>query len=176
MTWLPKVYMPAGSPSARKLNGANRGHLSFAAKTCKRLARKLFWTMGKYQQKMEFEQLLLGNFVDIGTDLFVMAATLSYADYMLTENPGDDTPQELADLFCREARKRIEANFQAVGHNHNRSYKKVAGLLMDGKLGWLANGSMNPIPPKYRDYEKNDYDHPAGRYIPAPEKPKKEKK
>ena len=176
MTWLPKVFMPAGSPSARKLNGANRSHLAFAAKTCKKLARNLFFTMAKFGPKMEYEQLILGNFVDIGTDLFVMAATLSYADHMLSENPADETPQELADLFCREARKRIEGNFKAVKSNHNRSYKKVAALLMDGKLGWLANGSMNPIPPKYRDYEKNDYDHPAGRFVAPPEKPKKEKK
>jgi hypothetical protein len=32
---------------------------------------------------------------------------------------------------------------------------------MDGNLGWLADGSTNPIPPQYRDWEKNDYDHPA---------------
>ncbi|MBK7903574.1 MAG: hypothetical protein IPJ97_12010 [Proteobacteria bacterium] len=32
---------------------------------------------------------------------------------------------------------------------------------MDGSLDWLADGSMNPIPPQYRDWEKNDYEHPA---------------
>ncbi len=45
--------------------------------------------------------------------------------------------------------------------NNNRSYRKVAGLLMDGKMDWLADGSTNPIPPQYRDWEKNDYEHPA---------------
>jgi len=35
-------------------------------------------------------------------------------------------------------------------------------LLMDGKLDWLAAGSINPIPPQYRDWEKNDYEHPVG--------------
>jgi hypothetical protein len=175
-TWLPKVFMPVGAPEVRKLNSANRGHLHFAAKTCKRLARNLFFTMGKYQAKMEYEQIILGNFVDIGTDLFVMAATLSYADSLLSKNPADQTPQELADLFCREARKRIEANFKAVKSNHNKSYKKVANLLMDGELSWLADGGMdNPIPPAYRDYAKNDYEHPCGRFVPPPEKPKKAK-
>ncbi len=175
MTWLPKVFLPGGggSLSARKLNGANRAHLAYAAKTCKRLARNLFMTMAKFGPKMEYEQIILGNFVDIGTDLFVMAATLSYADHLLCENPNDQTAQDLADLFCREARKRIEANFKAVKSNHNRSYKKVAALLMDGKLGWLANGGMNPIPPKYQDWEKNDYAHPAGRFVAPPDKPKK---
>jgi hypothetical protein len=32
---------------------------------------------------------------------------------------------------------------------------------MDGKLDWLAAGAINPIPPQYRDWEKNDYEHPA---------------
>ena len=27
---------------------------------------------------------------------------------------------------------------------------------MEGKLDWLAEGSINPIPPQYRDWEKND--------------------
>ena len=76
-------------------------------------------------------------------------------------NKADQSPQELADLFCREARRRIDGNFRAVKSNFNRSYGKVAGLLMDGKLDWLAEGSINPIPPQYRDWEKNDYEHPA---------------
>jgi hypothetical protein len=32
---------------------------------------------------------------------------------------------------------------------------------MEGKLDWLAAGAINPIPPQYRDWEKNDYEHPA---------------
>ena len=77
------------------------------------------------------------------------------------------------DLFCREARRRIEANFRAVKRNFNSSYGRVAGLLMEGKLAWLAEGSMNPIPPKYRDWEKNDYEHPtAAATTPRKEVPK----
>jgi hypothetical protein len=75
-------------------------------------------------------------------------------------NPADQTPQELADLYCRETRRRIEQNFRGVKSNFNRSYNKVADLLMEGKLGWLAEGAANPIPPKYRDWEKHDYEHP----------------
>jgi hypothetical protein len=152
---------PTRALEARHLNEVNRKHLAYAGKTSKLLARRLFATMAKYGPKLEKEQIILGNFVDIGVDLFVMASALSYADYLVAKNPADQSPQELADLFCRETRRRIEGNFRAVKSNYNRSYNKVAGLLMDGKLGWLAEGSMNPIPPKYRDWEKNDYEHPA---------------
>ena len=117
--------------------------------------------MARFGPKLEKEQVILGNFVDIGVGLFVMGSALSYADHLMARNPSDDSPQELADLFCREARKRIEDRFEAVRNNHNRVYNKVAGLFMDGRLGWLADGSTNPIPPAYRDWEKNDYAHPA---------------
>jgi hypothetical protein len=123
--------------------------------------------MAKYGPKLEKEQIILGNFVDIGVELFVMGSALSYADHLVALNPADQSPQELVDLYCRESRRRIEANFRAVKSNFNRSYNKVAGLLMEGKLDWLAEGSINPIPPQYRDWEKNDYDHPA-RATPEP--------
>jgi hypothetical protein len=146
---------------APHLDGRNRKHLAYAAKASKLLARRLFATMAKFGPKLEKEQIVLANFVDIGVDLFVMGATLSYADHLAALNPADSSPQELADLYCREARRRIEGNFRAVRSNFNRSYDKVAGLLMDGKLGWLAEGAIDPIPPQYRDWIKNDYEHPA---------------
>ena len=162
-TWLPKLFLPdtGGRLEARHLNERNRKHLAYAAKTSRLLARRLFATMAKHGPKLEKEQIILGNFVDIGVDLFVMASALSYADHLVATNPADQSPQELADLFCRETRRRIDGNFRAVKGNFNRSYGKVARLLMDGKLSWLAEGSMNPIPPQYRDWEKNDYEHPA---------------
>ena len=160
--WYPSTYLPAGTSfNISKLNGANQAHLSFVSKTCKKLARNIFHTMGKYQLKLEYEQVILGNYVDIGTDLFVMASTLAYAESMLKDNPEDQTPQDLADLFCAEARRRIAANFKmAKEGKHNKKYNKVANLLMDGKLEWLALDAMTDVPPKYRNYKDNDYEHP----------------
>ncbi|MCU0975466.1 MAG: acyl-CoA dehydrogenase family protein [Steroidobacteraceae bacterium] len=174
-TWLPKLFIPdtGGHLDAKHLNERNRKHLAYCAKTSKLLARRLFTTMAKYGPKLEREQIILGNFVDIGVDLFVMASALSYADHLTAANPADASPQELADLFCREAKRRIDGNFRAVKGNFNRSYNRVTGLLMDGKLGWLAEGAMNPIPPQYRDWEKNDYEHPRGAGAdkePAPQR------
>ena len=160
--WYPSTYMPAGASfNVSKLNSANQAHLAFVAKTCKKLARTIFHTMGKYQLALEYEQVILGNYVDIGTDLFVMAASLAYAEHLLKENPDDKTPQDLVDLFCCEAKRRIANNFAlAKQGKHNKKYTKVAGLLMDGKLRWLAKDAITDVPPKYRDYAKNDYDHP----------------
>ena len=117
--------------------------------------------MGQYQLKLEYEQVILGNFVDIGTDLFVMASSLAYAEHLLKEDPSNQTPQELVDLFCSEARRRIASNFaMSKQGKYNKKYTKVANLLMDGKLLWLAKDAFTDVPPKYRDYAKNDYEHP----------------
>lgn len=161
MKWYPSTYMPASTNfNVSNLNSANKSHLAYASKTCKKLARKIFHTMALYGPKLEVEQVILGNFVDIGTDLFVMSAALSYAESLLKANPSDQTPQELADLFCCEAKRRIEANFKVAKKNHNRKYNKVAKMLMEGQLQWLAKDAITEIPPKYRDFAKNDYEHP----------------
>ncbi|HPO13679.1 MAG TPA: acyl-CoA dehydrogenase family protein [Candidatus Hydrogenedentes bacterium] len=154
--WYPKTWMPPSiNFDVKHLSAANRDHLKFAAKTCKKLARSLFHTMGKWQAKLEFEQILLGNFVDVGTELFVMAATLSFTEQMIAANPGDQTPQELCDLYCANARAKIAASFRAVKCNHNKMYKKIAKNLMDGKYNWLATDVYMDLPPSYRDYAKN---------------------
>lgn len=154
--WYPRLWLPTFTNfDVKQLSAANRAHLKYCAKTCKKLARRIFHTMAKYGPKLEYEQLLLGNFVEIGTQLFVMTATLAHADYLMGKNPGDRSPDELADLFCCEARRKIEENFRQVKRNHNRKYNKVTDGLMEGRFDWLAVDVYDELPPKYRDYEKN---------------------
>lgn len=136
--WYPKLWLPSGQDfNVKHLSSVNRDHLSYIQKMCKKMARKLFHTMGKYQQKLETEQLILANFVEVGVDLFAMTATLANAERLVGENPSDQTPQELADLFCRNARQRIELNMKRVTDNHNARFDAVAKSLMDGKYDWL---------------------------------------
>jgi hypothetical protein len=113
-------------------------HLQFVDRTCRKLARSLVHTMGKYREKLEYEQLILANFVEIGVDLFAMSASLAYAEYLVGQNPGDQSPQELADLYCANARDRIAANFRAVKRNHNHQFSAVTNALMEGNYGWLS--------------------------------------
>jgi len=159
MSWYPKQWLPAGvQPNVKHLNGANQAHLQFIAKRSKRLARTMFHTMVKYQQKLEREQMILANFVDIGTDLFAMAATLSYADALMGSGGDKESLQDLVDLFCTDARKRIDENFKAVGSNHNHKYTKIAKHLMAGKYEWFCDGVYDDVPPGYRKYMNQSID------------------
>lgn len=159
-SWYPTLYFPSFIDfNVKHLNSTNQQHLRYIARTTKRLARRIFHTMARYGKNLEREQLILGNFVDIGVDLFVMGATLANAEHLLAKNPADQTPQNLADLFCRNARQRIENNFRLVTHNHPRLFEKVANELMEGRYRWMIRDVYEDLPPAYRDYQKNLY-HP----------------
>lgn len=172
--WYPKLFVPTSQDfDVKYLNPTNQGHLPYIERTARRLAKKLFHTMGKYKEKLEFEQILLGNFVDIGVDLFVMASTLAFAEYKLAVNPSDPSPQMLADLVCKNARRRIAQNFRNVGKNHNPAYQKIADALMDGDFEWMYTDIYPDVPVHWKDVPRSDGKDgnftPRGAEVQAPE-------
>ncbi|MBI4432656.1 MAG: acyl-CoA dehydrogenase family protein [Candidatus Omnitrophica bacterium] len=128
--WYPQqwIYCPKG-----------KGHKRFIDKTSHRLARELFHAMVRYQQGLEKRQKILARFVNIGTDLFAMTAALSRAEY-LQKTAGHDGAQELADLFCKEARLRIEREFFAQRKNDDKMIYKIGRRMLEGKYSWLEDG------------------------------------
>ncbi len=149
--WIPKQYMPSGqSYSTKYLNDTNLRHLQYIDRTSRKLARRLFWTMAKYGPALEREQLLLANYVDIGVDLFVMASTLAYTESKLEDNPVDQGPQELADLFCSRARDRIARNFDMVSHNHYPKYDAVGDRALRGEFAWMIDDVYKEYPAAIR--------------------------
>lgn len=157
--WYPKQWMPAGGGYATShLDHHNQAHLIFIGRNAKKLARTMFHTMARYQQKLEREQLIMANFVDIGTDLFVMAAVLSYADALLPTVEHKAELQQLVDLFCTDAEERVKANLKAVTRNHNRKYSDVSRDAMDGKFDWICTGIYTDVPPGYQKFMNESID------------------
>ncbi|MBM3291019.1 MAG: acyl-CoA dehydrogenase [Candidatus Hydrogenedentes bacterium] len=150
--WYPKTWMPARSDFGTKhLSGANVNHLKYIADTSKRLARTMFHTMAKFGPKLEYEQLVLASFVDIGTDLFAMSASLARAESVLAKNPGDEDLQNLVDYFCWSARERIARNFAHVAKNHNRLLNKVSRAYAEGKFAWMDDAIYKGTPTHFED-------------------------
>lgn len=146
-TWYPHLWRPvARKLPAEGLSAANADHLSYLDSASRRLARHLVHTMARHRQKLEREQLVLARFVDVGVDLFAMAATLSLAAQRTAET-GNDGPQELADLFCRLARARVDANLAAVGDGTGGALDKVARNVMAGQHDWLYTGVVPDATP-----------------------------
>ncbi len=139
--WYPKQWLILPIPArTRYLSKRNKRHLSFINKTTKKLSRRLFHAMVRYQQKLEKQQLILFRFVEIGTDLFAMSVCLSRAERLMADNPDDETPQALADYFCRKAEGRIKRAFTELGKPQGKIVGKISKSILEEEIKWLEEG------------------------------------
>jgi hypothetical protein len=152
--WYPRQWLPftewfkiqdAGFNARCATAARLRTHLRYAARTSRRLARALFHAMLRHGPKLEREQLLLGRFVDIGTELFAITATCLRAERML--NSGDANLErqpllELVDFFCRSARLRIEEKFRRVRRHADSAGYRVSQHALAGEFTVLEEGMV----------------------------------
>jgi hypothetical protein len=124
--------------------GALAGHVRFADRAARRLARTLAYAMARFGPKLERRQSVLFRLVDVGAELFAMAAVCVEARRRLAETPGDRTPLELADVFCRGARRRIRESFARVFDNDDVATYRLAQRALAGDLAWLEEGLPEP--------------------------------
>jgi len=90
--------------------------------------------------------------VEIGAELLAMTAACARAMAMETvrrsEGPTDRDaepgPIDLADLFCRHARRRVDERFEAVFDNDDVATYRVAQQVLAGQHGWLESGMVKP--------------------------------
>ena len=124
--------------------GKLRKHVRWVGSSSRRLARTLFIVMMIYREGLERKQRVLGRFVNIGADLFAMAATCSRAASLAAKNPADKGPVELADLFCRDAAKRIKSKFRSIYRNDDAYAYRIARNMLEGKYAWVEDGIIQP--------------------------------
>jgi len=139
-TWYPGLWLPTivAGKTAHLPSPLNQ-HMRYVQNTSKRLARHMFHLMLKFQTKLATKQSVLNRVVDIGTDLFVMSAVCSYADSLLKLKNGKENAIELADLFCRDAKIRIETLLKENTNNNDRQNLSVAKKLLKDEFLWLEN-------------------------------------
>jgi len=78
----------------------------------------------------------------VGGDLFAMVAACSKAQAMAQRQPSESSPLELADLFCRLARRRVTFAMQRLGDNDDRQSSRMAQDVLSGHLKWLEEGIL----------------------------------
>ena len=119
-------------------------HLRYVARSARRLARGIFHSMVRFGPKLEYRQAVLFRLVDVGAELFAMAAACCRAQWLLKREP--DTGRravELADLFCRQARGRINAKFRGLWRNEDGHTYRVAQDVLAGGHRWLERGTVD---------------------------------
>jgi len=139
--WLRAYLSPGSAPHG--MPGALAGHVRFADRMSHRLALALFGAAMRYQTKLAARQQLLGRLVDVGAELFAMVAACSKAQAMMRLQPSEPSPAQLADLYCRQARRRILAAFRAADDNDDRRGYAVAQDVMAERMAWLEEGILS---------------------------------
>jgi len=143
--WLPKRFVGGGQiPNAYSEFGRLAKHIRYVERTSRKLARSMFFAMGRYQAKLERKQALLGRFVDIGAELFAMSAACVRA-HSLRDEPHGREAALLADLFCRRSRIRIKELFGRVTDNADDFTYKLAQDVLKGRYAWLEEGSIPAV-------------------------------
>jgi len=144
--WLPQLVAGKGtSPHGFTEFGDLAKHLRFVERSSRKLARQTFYGMGRWQAGLEYRQAFLARIVDIGAELFAMAAVCSRADGLTTaEDPRGDTAVRLADVFCHQSRLRVEAMFEALWSNSDSADRGLSTAVLAGDLTWLEAGVVDP--------------------------------
>ena len=143
--WLPTLAVGRGQlPSGFNEFGPLAGHLRYVERAARKMARETFYGMSRWQGAMERRQAYLGRIVDIGAELFAMAAACSRAAMITKQDPKQGAAAyELADVFCRQARLRVETLFDGLWSNTDADDRVVARKLLDGDYTWLEAGVLD---------------------------------
>jgi alkylation response protein AidB-like acyl-CoA dehydrogenase len=144
--WLPQLAVGKGSvPTSYAEFGPLANHLRYVERAARRLARQTFYGMSRWQAKLEYRQGFLGRIVDIGAELFAMAASCSRAEMLRTDDPvRGDAAYELAGAFCGQARLRVDHLFDQLWSNTDDSDRSLADRVLDGRYTWLEDGVIDP--------------------------------
>ncbi len=140
--WYPTRWLTWGRWPRYGEFGPLAKHLRFANRAAGRLARSIFYAMVRFGPGLERKQAVLGRIVEIGAELFVMVSTIVNAKALVAKNPSDRSPYQLADVFCRHARTRIQERFKHLFFNHDVATYGIAQDAMKGTFGWLEEGLL----------------------------------
>ena len=140
--WYPKLWVGWGRAPRYSEFGPLATHVRFVNRACRRLARTLFHSMIRFGPKLEKRQAVLARLVEIGAELLAITASCSRAYSMYKKDPSNRGPVELAGLFSRHARRRVEERFAAVFDNDDVATYNVAQQVIKNEHIWLETGMV----------------------------------
>jgi len=143
--WLPQLVTGKGTkPTSYPEFGPLAKHLRYVERSSRKLARQTFYGMARWQAGLEYRQAFLARIVDIGAELFAMAAVCSRAQAL--RSAGDaraDSAGRLAAVFCHQAQLRVTALFDQLWSNCDTEDRELAHSMLDGDIDWLSAGVVD---------------------------------
>lgn len=143
--WYPSRWLGWGRWPQYSEFGRLADHLRFIERTSRRLARQQFHLMVLHGPALEKRQGLLFRCVDIGAELFAMAAVCVRAQRDMGKAQASEGPHQLADTFCLQSRRRIAVLFEAIASNDDTTHYATAMDVLAGRHAWLEQGVV-PAP------------------------------
>jgi alkylation response protein AidB-like acyl-CoA dehydrogenase len=143
--WLPQLVGGKGSvPTSYSEFGPLAKHLRYVERHSRKLARQTFYGMSRWQAKLEYRQVFLARIVDIGAELFAMAACCSRAEMIRAEDPRQGKEAyALAQVFCAQSRIRVDELFGRLWTNTDTADQRLAKRVLAGDLTWLEAGVVD---------------------------------
>jgi len=133
-------------PSYRRF-GELGGHIAFVDRSARRLALSTALAMVRYGPKLERHQAVLFRLVDIAAELYAMSASCIQVKRKLERAPEDETPVQLADLFCSQSKQRVDSLFRGLFDATDEDAYRLAQGVLAGDYRWLEKGILEPPAP-----------------------------
>jgi alkylation response protein AidB-like acyl-CoA dehydrogenase len=156
--WYPTRFFGWGLWPRYAEFGRLATHLRFVERASRRLARASFHGMLRYQAGLQNKQAFLFRLVDIANEAFAMAATVSRAQALVaTGAPEAKDAVRMADVFCRQARRRARALFRDLWSNDDALRYRHGVSVLDGASLWLEAGILEhhgaPVRPREQKHK-----------------------
>ncbi|TDV42279.1 acyl-CoA dehydrogenase family protein [Actinophytocola oryzae] len=132
---------PAGHPArAGELApafGQLAQHVRFVDREARRLARQIDCAKARWGEGIGERQRFLGRVVDIAAELYAMSVACVYAKVL------GEQATELADVFCRQARRRVGELGDQLWVNTDTHDSAVAARVLADGYTWLEEGVLD---------------------------------
>ena len=137
--WYPALWLPRVGGFGEF--GRLAHHLRFAERRARKLARAIFHAMVRFGPKLERKQAVLFRGVEIGAELFAMTAACVYAHDEAER--GNDGAVALADVFCREAARRVDDRFREFYGPNDAAMYRLSQQVLSGEFAWMEEGIIS---------------------------------
>jgi alkylation response protein AidB-like acyl-CoA dehydrogenase len=141
--WYPTRWLGWGRWPRFAAFGRLAPHLRFVERSSRKLARQIFHGMLVHQGRLQNKQGFLFRVVDIANELFAMASAASRAHALA--RTGDENARdagELADLFCRDSRRKVQSLFRDLWRNDDVRKYRTGVNVMAGGHAWFETGVL----------------------------------
>ena len=141
VSWYPTRWLGWGRWPRYGNFGDLAPHLRFVERMSRKLARQVFHGMVVHGPRLQNKQAFLFRLIDITNELFAMAASLARANALRqAKRDGYDEAARLADIFCRQSRRKVRGLFQDLWSNDDVLLYKSARRLLETEQSWMEQG------------------------------------